>query len=411
MTPEAPPVLAPTGPRPAPPSAPEPPARSPWPLVLRALATGLVVAGYLIYRKEILDLLGVALKAETARAFAITLLGVTLVAVWWPVVRADPRFHAPILITYILALADAGYGMLESHYSPWLARLTSDRITHYSPTYPTILATLAAELALGRFMTGRWPHLASAYISGISAGILVKSELLWPFLFCGLISITSKYVLRVGGRHLWNPTNLGMTAILWLAANSVSSLSVQSGNDLPSLLLIWALGSLILYRLKLLHIPLVFVACYVPLAFLRSFATRNPINLNRFELFGLPLVLPVTAEVAPVTWTMFQLFIFFMITDPKTVTRTRKRQCLVAALVAVTETALRVVFRDDIHTLYHALFIVGPIASLIEIRYGGKPKGAAAATGAGPAPAPSAGTAAPAGAAAVKPGPGLGVTA
>jgi hypothetical protein len=325
---------------------------------------------------------------------------VALVAVWWPVVKADPRFHAPILISYILALADAGYGVLESHDCRWLAELTGDRVTTYSPTFLTILATLAAELALGRFMTGRWPHLASASISGISAGILVKSHLLWPFLFCGLISITSKYVLRVGGRHLWNPTNLGMTAILFLAADSVASLSVQTGNDPAPLLLIWALGSLILYRLKLLHIPLVFVACFVPLAFLRSFITGTPINRQPVELLGLPLVLPVTAEVAPVTWPMFQLFIFFMITDPKTVTRTRARQCLVAALVAVTETALRLGFRD-IHSLSHSLFIVGPIANLIEIRYGTRPKEKAAAPGPGPDPAR---------AAEGRPGPSLGVT-
>src|SRR5262249_11130518 len=149
--------------------------------------------------------------------------------------------------------------------------------------------------------------------------------------------------------------------------------------------------------------PLTFVAVFVPLAYLRSLVTGTPINLYRFELFGLPLVLPVTAEVAPVTWPMFQLFIFFMITDPKTVTRTRKRQGLVAVVVAVTKPALRLGFRD-IPSLYHSLFLVGPIALLIEIRYGTRPKEKATA------PPPSAATAAPADAA-IKPGPSVGVTA
>jgi hypothetical protein len=70
---------------------------------------------------------------------------------------------------------------------------------------------------------------------------------------------------------------------------------------------------------------------------------------------------------------MFQLYIFFMITDPKTITKTRGRQCLVAFLVAVMETVLRLGFRD-VHSLFHALFIVGPMANLIEIWWAPKPK-------------------------------------
>jgi hypothetical protein len=223
-------------------------------------------------------------------------------------------------------------------------------MTNYSPTFIAILATVAMEIFLSRFVAGRWPHLASAYISGISVGILIKSHYLWPFVLCGLISITSKYVLRVGRRHLWNPSNFGVTMMLLLAGEQVASLRVQSGNEVWPILLVWVLGSLILYRLKLLHIPLVFLAAFIPLAFLRSYATGNPWQ----------------AELALITWPMFQLYIFFMITDPKTITQRRWTPCLVAILVGVVETILRLAFRD-VHSLYHALFIVGPISNLVEI--------------------------------------------
>jgi len=63
---------------------------------------------------------------------------------------------------------------------------------------------------------------------------------------------------------------------------------------------------------------------------------------------------------------MFQLFMFFMITDPKTITKKRWSQVLVAVLVAVMETFLRLVFKD-VHSLYHCLFIVGPAANLVQI--------------------------------------------
>jgi hypothetical protein len=78
------------------------------------------------------------------------------------------------------------------------------------------------------------------------------------------------------------------------------------------------------------------------------------------------LSLPVTPELGQVTWPMFQLYIFFMITDSKTTTRARLSQNVVVVVVALVETALRLAFRD-VHALYHALFIVAPVTNLMEI--------------------------------------------
>jgi hypothetical protein len=333
--------------------APKAPSTTPAGFAIRAATTALILAGCFKVYAHLLDLFGRLTgsppEAPTPKALAVTLVCACLVAVWWKVIRNDKRFYAPVFITYILAVADATYGVLENHHSEWLASLTGGRVSSFSPTFVAILATLAMEMVLARFTYGKWPHLASAYISGISVGILIKSPDVWPFILCGLISITSKYVLRVGGRHLWNPTNFGVTMMLFLAPASVASLSVQSGNEIWPVLVIWALGGVILYSLGKLHIPLVFVSVFVPLAFLRSYLTGRPWQ----------------AELAPVTWPMFQLYIFFMITDPKTVTKAVWSQCLVAVLIAVAETVLRLC--EDVHALYHALFIVGPIANLVEI--------------------------------------------
>ena len=170
-----------------------------------------------------------------------------------------------------------------------------------------------------------------------------------------MISIASKYALRYRGRHLWNPSNFGVVAMLFLANQYVASLSVQSGNNFWPVLLVWVLGGLILYRLGRLHIPVVFLAAFVPLAFLRAWVSDQPWQ----------------AELAPITWPMFQLYIFFMITDPATTTRRRWSQCVVAVIVAIVETILRLAFRD-VHSLYHALFIVAPISNLTEIVWDGR---------------------------------------
>jgi hypothetical protein len=287
----------------------------------------------------------------TLRVLTITLVLGILIGVWWRWIRREPRFHAPILITVILALSDASFGILETHSSPpWLVELTGGVVREYSPTFLTMAVTVLTELIVGRFLWGKWPYLASAYISGISAGILIKTSVLWPFLLCGVISILSKYVLRTRERHLWNPTNFGMTAMLFLAPQHVASLSIQAGNNGWAVAVIWILGGMIMYKMGRFHIPLTFVAVFVPLAFVRSFVTGHPWQ----------------TEIAPITSPMFQLYIFFMITDPKTTVRGRANQMLVAGMVAVAETVFRLAFKD-VHSLYHALFFVGPAANVIEI--------------------------------------------
>jgi Na+-transporting NADH:ubiquinone oxidoreductase subunit NqrB len=84
------------------------------------------------------------------------------------------------------------------------------------------VTALLAEIAVGRLTYRRWPHLASVYIMGISVGILLRSPVLWPYALGSLISIASKYVLKVKGRHLWNPSNFGVRAELFLAPATVS---------------------------------------------------------------------------------------------------------------------------------------------------------------------------------------------
>jgi Na+-translocating ferredoxin:NAD+ oxidoreductase RnfD subunit len=251
---------------------------------------------------------------------------------WRAMLRVDNRYLPPAFITLILLVGHLTYGILES----------------YEKTALAILVSVFFEIALTRIIYGTWPHLASSYITGISVGILLRSPALWPFGLCSAISITSKYVLRVRGRHIWNPSNFGICAILFLAGDRVASLSIQWGNNLWSMLIIWLLGSIIIWRLRRFHITASYVTAFFIFAFLRSSITGNPLQ----------------AEIAPITGPMYQLFVFFMITDPKTTVGTKAGRCIVAVLVAALETVLRL--NEVVYAPYYALFIVGPTALLIE---------------------------------------------
>jgi enediyne biosynthesis protein E5 len=247
--------------------------------------------------------------------------------------RLDKRYFAPLLITVVLVVGQVTFGFLES----------------WSRTALAILSAIAIELVLGRLFAGRWPHLASAYISGISIGMLVRSPAFWPYALCSAISITSKYVLRVDRRHIWNPSNFGIVALLVLAADRVAPLSVQWGNTFLPMIVVWCFGSVIIYSLGRLHITASYVAAFLVFSVVRASVTGHP----------------WISEVAPLTGPMYQLFIFFMVTDPKTTVRPFWAQCLVAVLVAAVEAVFRLM--QWVHAPYYALFLVGPIASLIEI--------------------------------------------
>jgi hypothetical protein len=278
--------------------------------------------------------------------------------------KFDKRFIAPLFITCILIVGQLTQGMLESHASPFLNWLTGGWITSYWPTFVAIAVAILAELFLGRLFFGKWLHLASAYVSGISVGILVRSPDLWPYVLCSLLSIVSKYALRVGNRHIWNPSNFGICALLLLAPTSMSVLSIQWSNELWPLIIIWCLGSLILLQVGRLHISVTYAVCFVLLALVRSAITGKDF----------------VTTVAPITGPMYQLFIFFMITDPRTTTRSRWSQCLVVVIIAVVEAVLRLdqlvplpfvepKLRQNlaIYAPLYSLFVVGPIANLIEI--------------------------------------------
>jgi enediyne biosynthesis protein E5 len=252
---------------------------------------------------------------------------------WKQWLTLNNRYVPPVFITLILLAGQLSFGILES----------------YQKTLLAIATAMVIEMILSRIFVGKWPHLASSYITGISVGILLRSPAFWPYAVCAAIAITSKYVIRYKGRHLFNPSNFGISVVLFLLPASVAMLSIQWGNDMWSLVAIWALGSVIIWRLRRFHISATYVVSFLALAVIRAHIIHEP----------------VMSEISPITGPEYQLFIFFMITDPKTTVRSKKGQCIVAFLVAVLEMFFRL--DQSVYAELYALFWIGPIAMLIEM--------------------------------------------
>ena len=264
----------------------------------------------------------------------------------WGLSRIDPKYLIVFLITLVLVVGEARYSILGG----------------YNRLATTLGICVATEVFLSWFLRGRIVNISSAYITGISLALLIKPQanLLWPFALGAFLAIASKYVLTYRGRHLWNPSNFAIALLLLIASSSVAVLSHQWGNDLGTNLVIWAFGLVIAWRARVLHVTLTYVACFL------AFATVRHLILGG----------PLLAEIAPITGPMYQLFVFFMVTDPRTTVSTRRGRLLVVGIVALVETIIRLAGDFQIAVLRPlypsppllALAIVGPIAMWWDLR-------------------------------------------
>jgi Na+-translocating ferredoxin:NAD+ oxidoreductase RnfD subunit len=266
-------------------------------------------------------------------------------ALWARLGTIDPRYLISFLITLILVLGETFYGILGG----------------YERLAITLGVCVGTELLLSWLMRGKVASLQSAYVTGLSLALLLKPQagLLWPFALGSFLAIASKYVLTLSGRHLWNPSNFAISLLLVVAPSRIALLSHQWGNHLATNVVIWTFGLLIASRVRVLHVTLTYVICYLVLATLRS------------GIVGTPLL----AELAPITGPMYQLFIFFMVTDPRTTVHTKRGRMIVVAIVALVEAVIRIAGDYNVAALAPlypappilALAIVGPIAMAVDL--------------------------------------------
>jgi Na+-transporting NADH:ubiquinone oxidoreductase subunit NqrB len=213
----------------------------------------------------------------------------------------DPRHYQIAVLAGLLA-----YGLF------WL---------DFEITLPRAAMLLGASLAVQFVCSRLWklPRFdpRSALISGLSLCLLLRTNSEVIALVCVVITIASKFVLRLKGKHLFNPTNFGVVAMLLFTEQAWVSPG-QWGNVAFFGFLMACLGGLVVNRAARSDVTFAFIACYVALMFGRSIWLGEPmaIPLHRLESGAL------------------LLFTFFMISDPRTTPDSRAGRILFAALVA-----------------------------------------------------------------------------
>ena len=158
----------------------------------------------------------------------------------------------------------------------------------------------------------------SALISGLSLCLLLRTNSAVVAAAAAGFAVASKFLLRWNGKHVFNPTNIGLVGAM-LATGAVWISPAQWGSAGFLGFLVACLGGLVVTRAARADVTLAFLLPYVALVFGRSLALAEPmaIPFHRLQSGGL------------------LIFAFFMISDPKTTPDSRAGRILFGALVAV----------------------------------------------------------------------------
>ncbi|MFZ1785617.1 MAG: RnfABCDGE type electron transport complex subunit D [Ferruginibacter sp.] len=192
------------------------------------------------------------------------------------------------------------YGLYFLHWNSeyWL----------YATYFVSCLATqFIGEWLLGNknipFLTRYKSGIPSVLISAFGLSLLLKTNVTGVAVFASAFTIASKYIFRINGKHIFNPSALGIVAAIWLTGDAWVSPG-QWGSNAVILFAVLSLGFIITTRIQKLDVSLAFLGVFAGLVFIRQI---------------IYLGWPIDHFIQSVSTGSLLIFSFFMITDPKTI--------------------------------------------------------------------------------------------
>ena len=194
----------------------------------------------------------------------------------------------------------------------------------------------------------------SALISGLSLCLLLRTNSAALAALAAAVTIASKFVIRIRGKHVFNPTNFGIVATM-LATGGVWVSPGQWGSAAFFAFLIACLGGLMVNRAARSDVTYAFLAFYLAVLFGRALWLGQPSTIPLHQLES----------------GAFLIFTFFMISDPKTTPDSRAGRVLFALLVALGAGCVHfVLYRPN--GLLLSLAFLSPAVPLIDLLLPGR---------------------------------------
>jgi Na+-translocating ferredoxin:NAD+ oxidoreductase RnfD subunit len=188
----------------------------------------------------------------------------------------------------------------------------------------------------------------SPLITSLSLTLLLRTDVAAIAALAALIAIASKFLVRVRGKHVFNPANVAIVTLMASSDHAWIS-SGQWGSAAMGAFAIACLGFIVLTRARRAETTIGFLGCYALLLFGRAFWLGDPLAIPMHQLQNGALL----------------VFAFFMISDPKTTPDTRAGRVLYSALVAVVAFIIQYVLYQP-HGPIFALIATAPLVPVID---------------------------------------------
>ena len=215
-----------------------------------------------------------------------------------------------------------------------------------------VALTFAAGLATQAFWLKRLGlkqrGALSAIVTCCGLSLLLRSHTLWVHPLIATLAMSSKFVIRIRGKHLYNPANFGVIVAITLLPGAWVSPG-QWGNDLALAVWFLMLGTLVVERARRLDISWIFLGAFLGLVAFRVVLLGQSWAIWWHQLGNGALL----------------LFAFFMISDPMTIPNRRTARIAYAVIVAVGAIVWQyVLFRPN--ALIWSLFLLTPLVPLFD---------------------------------------------
>jgi Na+-transporting NADH:ubiquinone oxidoreductase subunit NqrB len=211
-----------------------------------------------------------------------------------------------------------------------------------------IAASLATQAACAWWFGLKQLDLRSPLITGLSLSLLLRADEPLLHALAGVLAILSKFVLRRGDKHIFNPAGFAIVALLVLS-DRVWISPGQWGTSVWFAALVAFGAILVLRAARRADIAIFFLASHAGLLIARALWLGDPLAIPLHQLQSGSLL----------------IFAFFMISDPRTSPDARRGRFIFAFAVALA--AHWLAFSMQMRpALYIALIALSPFTLLID---------------------------------------------
>ena len=188
----------------------------------------------------------------------------------------------------------------------------------------------------------------SPLISALSLTLLLRTDVFLLACLAAAIAIASKFLIRVNGKHVFNPANIAIVTLV-LTSDRAWISTGQWGSTAIIALALACLGMLVLNRARRAETTIAFLATYAGLLMCRAHWLGDPLTIPLHYLQNGALL----------------IFAFFMISDPKTTPNTPLGRVVFAFIVAALAVAIQFHWYEPNGPIL-ALIVSAPLVPLID---------------------------------------------